>query len=297
MALPPTPFLAAAGAALLVAAQIFHGTVDRQRKAWPRVLDEPYAPSSASAPYVTLGYRELASDLFRIRMRAYFGGDTDTAPGLRALAEATLALDPTRRQDYEWAARAMGWVDGGASTDDLLWAAQLVERGIERFPDDFRLLKAAGEIYVLDLESDDPAEQAAWRDHGTQLLERAVRMPGAPKSLGTLIAHIRSELGQHERAVRELRELILTTPDPAARERLIAKLADLEQSNADVLADELHWQRERFEARWKAAMPEVPETMYILLGDPPAPYIDLGDLAADPVLFTDDEVFEPIVDP
>lgn len=48
-------------------------------------------------------------------------------------------------------------------------------------------------------------------------------------------------------------------------------------------------EKDRFERRWQAALPEAPAEMYLLLGDAPKPYIDLGDLAADPLVGADEE--------
>ena len=281
---------------LIAAAQVVRGAATRERETWPKTVEVPYAPSPAAAPYVSLGYRELAADLLWIRTRTYFGGEDDTAAGFRGLVDAVIALDPTFDRPYELAARAIGFVDGGATTDDQLWAIRVLERGMERFPDDWQLPHLAGEIYLVELETDDPAQRAAWDEQGALLLERAIRMPGAPRRLATLVASVRTQLGQQERAARDLRELIANTDDEAQRRRLAEKLAALEGANAERIADEARWERERATARWMAAAPEVPESFYLLLGDPPKPYIDFGDLAVDRALVGTEELYEPLPD-
>jgi len=291
-----TAAAAAAALALLAAAQWVRGAAAGERARWPKTVDAPYAPSPGAAPYVSLGYRELAADLMWIRARTYFGGDEDTAAGFRGVIDALIALDPGFERAYEFAARAIGFVDGGATTDDHLWAAHVLEDGMPRFPDSWKLPHLAGEIYLVELETDDPAQRAAWDEQGALLLEHAIRMPGAPRRLGTFVAHIRTQLGQQERAIRDLRELIATTDDDAQRRALIDKLAALEGSNADRIADEMLWERERFQRAWTAAAPEVPETFYVLLGDPPKPYIDFGDLAVDRPLVGTEELYEPLPD-
>lgn len=293
-----TTAIGVAGALTLIASAqlIVRVVADHQRSRWPRTVDAPYAPSPAAAPYASLGYRELAADLFWIRTKTYFGDDQDTAQGFRDLIEAVIALDPTFAHPYEFAARAIGFVDGGATVADQLWAITVLERGRARFPDDWKLPHLAGEIYLVELETDDPKQRAEWDEKGAMLLEHAIRMPGAPRRLATLVASVRTQLGQHERAVRDLRELIATTDDPAQRRRLIEKLAALEGSNAERIADEARWERERSTARWMAAAPEVPESFYLLLGDPPKPYIDFGDLAVDRPLVGTEELYEPLPD-
>jgi hypothetical protein len=289
---------AVASAVLLLAAGQYVGAHGRdQRDAWPALVDLPYAPTPEAAPFVTLGYRELAADLFWLRSKTYFGGTDDTAAGLRGLVEAVLALDPAFTKPYDWAPRAISVVDGGTSQEDQRWAAAIAERGLLREPASWRLLKLAGEIYLVELESDDPAQRAAWQDRGATLLEQAIRQPGAPRNLGVLVAHIRSGLGQRERAVADLQELILTTSDRAARQRLVDKLAELEKGSSQALADELQWEYERLERERKKNHPELPPTLYILLGPRPPDYLDLPAMAAPPALFGDAEVFEAVTDP
>ena len=73
--------------------------------------------------------------------------------------------------------------------------------------------------------------------------------------------------------------MLLVTEDDHARERLLAKLADLEHDTANEVASELLEARHRFEAAWHAARPAVPASMYLLVGRPLAPSFDLADLA------------------
>lgn len=286
-----------AGLGLLAGAQWVGREVADLRDGWPKLVDLPYAPAPAAAPFVTLGYRELAADFFWLRSKTYFGGLEDTSPGLRGLIEAVLALDPSFTPPYEWAPRAIGVVDGGSTQDDQRWAATVVDRGLVRQPDRWQLLKLAGLVYLVELESDDPAQHAAWQDRGATLLEKAIRQPGAPRNLATLVAHVRSELGQRERAVADLQELILTTSDRAARQRLVDKLVELESDSSQALADELQWEYERLERERGKNHPELPPTLYILLGPRPPGYLDLPAMAAPPSLFGDDEVFEAVTDP
>jgi hypothetical protein len=281
---------------LLAAAQGLRRVALDDRDSWPKLVDTPYAPSPSSARYVALGYGELGADLLYLRARIYFGGDDDTAEGLRGLVDAIVALDPHFYPVYEFAGRAITWVDGGMTQDDRLWSVGILERGLREFPDDWKLLKLTGETYIVDLETDDEAQRAAWNARGAELLEKAIRMPGAPRNLATLIAHVRSELGQHERAIEGLLELIRTTDNEKARKALIVKLAELQGADATKLADEERWSRERFDRARAAALPEAPVEMYLLLGDPPKPYIDFADLSAEPDLGLNEEVFEPIPD-
>ncbi len=285
------------GVLLLASAQAMRRAVAAQRDVWPKVVEVPYAPSPGAAPFVTLGYRELATDLLWVRVVGYFGGEDDTAEGIRGLVDAMIALDPMYARSYEWGARAVEWAEGGATQADRQWAVAMLERGYSLHPTRWKIPYLAGQIYILDLETEDPAQKSAWQARGVELIDRAVRMPGAMQGGATLAAHVRSQLGQHERAVRDLEELISSTSDAKARGKLIAKLAALRNENAQVLAEEFDFYRRQFLDARLRALPEADDAMYILVGEPPKPYIDLGDLAVggeQPRGLDEENVFEPL---
>ena len=267
--------------ACLGAARFAGDTARAERAGWPRLVDAPYAPSPAAAPFVTLGYREASADLLWVRALGYFGGDDDTADGVRDIIDSIVALDPYFRRAYTWGAIAVNNAHGGQDNAAGLWAVGLLERGAPYFPDSWEIPLIAGQILIVDLTTTDPAQQAAWRDRGALLLERAVRIPGAPEGVATQIAEIRTRLGQRERAERELREMILLAHDERAKTKLIQKLADLRQTSAGAIKAEILDERRRFDDRWLAERPELPATMYLMLGPRLAASFDLGDLAVD----------------
>jgi hypothetical protein len=267
----------AAAIALIVAAQLARG-VARDLPAGAAV-EEPFAPSPAAAPFVSLGYRELAADLLLARAMPYLGGRASTADGLAGLCEALVASDPRYRMIYEWCARAMTLARTGVDQQTYLRALALLERGMRELPDDWRLPYTAGQMYLLDLQTDDPAQRRAWDERGARLLEAAIRKPGAPAEAATTAAVLRTKLGQHARAIDGLREMLLITADASARRRILDKLAELSHARADDLAAELLDARRRFEAAWQRDRPAVPPTMFLLIGPRLAPGFDPRDLA------------------
>ncbi|MBV8758339.1 MAG: hypothetical protein JO257_13720 [Deltaproteobacteria bacterium] len=241
--------------------------------------EEPFAVSPGAAPYVSGGYRELGADLFWIRLTGYFGGGQSTARGIAGLVDAITALDPHFHRVYEWGARAMTLAHEGVTQETYVHAIAVLERGMTQFPDDWKLPYLAGQIYTQDLQTTDPAQRRAWDDKGTLLIESAIRKPGAPAEAAEWAAVMRTKLGQHDRAVKELREMILVTEDRAAREALIKRLAKLENANSDELAAEVLETRRRFEEAWHRDRPDISATMYILLGPRLTPHIDMTNLA------------------
>lgn len=272
----PAVALAIAAAALAVGRG---ARVLAERQSVESGVEEPFAPSPEAAPYVSLGYREVTADLFWIRLTGYFGGDRNTATGIAGLVDAVTALDPQFHRPYEWGARAMTLAHEGVDQSTYLHAIAVLQRGMRQFPDDWRLPYLAGQIYTQDLETKDPAQRRAWDDKGTLLVEAAIRKPGAPAEAAEWAAVMRTKLGEHERAVRELREMLLVTEDSKARDALIQRLAKLENANADELAAEILETRRRFDVEWHRERPSLPASMYILLGPHVKPGFDMTDLA------------------
>jgi len=258
---------------------------------------EPFAPSPSSAPFVSLGYREVAADLLYVRMIGYFNGDDSTGHGVADLAEAIVALDPRFHRVYDHGSNAMTLAKLGVTQSVYLRAIALLEHGMREFPDDWRLPYVAGQIYTQDLETDNPVLERAWDEKGVLLIESAIRKPGAPARLATWTAMMRTKLGEHERAVAGLREMLLVTTDAEARKRLIDALSDLEKKDPPNLPSEVFVERYKLERRWKAERPLIPPTMYILLGAPQRPGFDMYDLATggrELFVGDDDTALEPL---
>jgi len=239
----------------------------------------PFAPSVRAAPLLSLGYREAAADLLYVRMLGYFRTDDSVGEGVADLAEALTALDPHFQRGYDTGANAMMLAKHGVDQAVYQRAIALLERGTHAFPDDWRLPYVAGQIYTQDLKTDDRAQQRAWDERGTLLIETAIRKPGAPMRVATWAATMRTKLGQHERAISGLRELLLVTSTGPTRTRLIEALADLQKKDASSVAAEVLTERSRFERLWKRERPSVPQTLYILVGPRLYPGFDMVDLA------------------
>ncbi|MFT3691807.1 MAG: hypothetical protein QM831_01615 [Kofleriaceae bacterium] len=239
---------------------------------------EPYAPSPAAAPIVTLGFREASADLLWIRLTGYFGGPDATSDGVGSLTEAITTLDPLFHRPYEYGARAMT-IANGADQASYQRSLAVLARGMTYFPDDWKLPYLAGQIYTQDLVTTDPKQQREWDEQGTLLTESAIRKPGAPAIAATWVAYMRTKLGQRERAINDLRELILVTRDDNAKAALVDKLAKLVDSDSAELAAEVYEQRALFDRQWQKERPDVPPTMYLLIGPRITPGFDMTDLA------------------
>lgn len=240
----------------------------------------PYTPAAATAPFFSLGYREALADILYVRLRGYFGSYYGTTgEGIVSLADAIVALDPKFYRAYDYAANAATMAEAGVDQAALLRAISLLERGMQEFPKDWQLPLLAGQIYLQDLKTSDPQQRRAWDERGVLLVESAIRKPGAPQKAAMYAAQIRTKLGEHERAVEGLKELLLTSHDAALRTALLKRLADLEAADATEVGLEILTARKTFERKWRAERPAVPATMYILVGPEIPRRFDLADLA------------------
>lgn len=259
----------------------------------------PYAPSPTSAPILALGYRELGADLLFVRMVGYFAAYDSAPADTAALAEAIVALDPRFRRAYELGATAM--TDARRPPDRALQlrALALLERGMREFPTYWRFPNLAGQIYLVELQTEDPAQRRRWDEKGALLLESASRKPGAPADAALHAAILQSRIGERQRAIDSLREILLLTTDQRARKAILDKLAELTDDSSEELAAEIFEQRKRFEHEWRANRPAVPASMYVLIGARLRAGFDLEDLATggrDLIGSEGFERLEPVVD-
>jgi hypothetical protein len=243
-------------------------------------VEAPYAPSPGAAPFLSLGYREVAADLMYVRLRGYVGGGSQfTGAAVAELCEAMVELDPHFHRPYEFCANVMSFAWKGVDQSIYLRAIAILERGAKLFPADWKLPNLAGQIYTQDLKTDDPKQRREWDEKGTLLVESAIRKPGAPAELQAWASVMRSKLGQRERAIAGLREMLLLTTNVDARRVLIAKLAALEDKKSDAIAGELYEANRRFTSEWHEGRPLLPPTWYILIGPRPTGAFDMADLA------------------
>jgi hypothetical protein len=273
--------VAVAAIAAIIGARLVADAARDLRAGWPATATAPFAPSPEAAPFLSLGYREAVADLMWIRMLSYLGGTSDTADGVHALVETTLALDPYYRPGYDVGALAIQSASQGAGNAAHLAAISVLERGMKVFPQEWQYPFLAAQTYLAELIPADDAERRAWTEKGVLLMERAVRLPGAIERAAITAAHFQEKLGRHELAVKHLEEMILIAQSDDARNQLIAELARLQDRDAADLQIAMIEARRGFVEEWYATRPALPASMYILLGARRNPYLPPSALAVD----------------
>ena len=281
-------------ALLVVAALLWAGArqlgaaAHDERADWPKTAGTVMVPPAEVARFASLGYRELLADVTWARTLVYFGsswaGEGDLSQ-LEQLLDLIVALDPRFKPMYEWAAYAVVFKTGTATQAEYRSSLRYLERAMREFPDDYIYFWIAGSRYYFDLDAPDQKTRRAYRERGAALIEEAMRKPHAPPDLATPAANMRSRLGQHQRAIESLRQMVMITDNDEAREKMLERL----RVESPDLAEEVERAAADLEDEWMANMAAVPIDFYILLGPRPSQRIDFRQLATPHDLFGADE--------
>lgn len=258
-----------------------------ERAGWPRDEELVWLPPPQAAPILAMGYRQLWADISWARTLVYFGSNWRDDPSFRyryltRFLDNIIALDPKFERVYEWASYAVTFQGGAVEPEEYAMSVRYLEAAMKQFPDRYRYFWLAGIRYYIDLQADDPAEQRRLRERGAALIEQAMLKSDAPANIAELAAGLRTELGQHERALENLRAVILSTDDPETHAKLVKtyqKLAGKE------FPDEAAKAKAELQRRWIAELPFVPMHMYLILGDRPAPTVNIESLTAESDVF------------
>ncbi|MFH0900046.1 MAG: hypothetical protein V2A73_05400, partial [Pseudomonadota bacterium] len=186
--------------------------------------------------------------------------------------ELVCSVDPHFRRPYWWGGFATTYRTGRATQAEFRESIHLLERGLEVFPTDWEIAWLLGLRYSFDVQGKDEEETRRNQELGASYMERAMRSPAAPADLPLLASSLRTKLGQKDRALRELREMILATTDPKTRKTLATRYAAMISEDASAALEQA---AEVFDAEWQDNMPQVPPSLYVLLGPRPSRAIDL----------------------
>ncbi len=275
--------IVAALATLAVAQAAVRPTALAERESWPKSEDQELMLLQHAAP--VLG-KEVTADILWAKTLVYYASASMGEYDFRYLdpyLDAVLAVNPHFKRVYRWAAYAATAKSGRPTNAEYLDSLRYLDQAMKLYPEDHEYFWIAGTRYFLDLQPKDEATRRKYREKGAELIEEAMRKPNAPPQYATLAAAFRTKLGQKERALRNLQEMILTTKSQKARTALLDKLR--EGYMAPNLADELENATQRLEDEWKANMPWAPPAFYFIMGDRPSPVIDFDKLATERDLF------------
>ncbi len=179
---------------------------------------EAFVPRPEVARIASLGFDAAVADYFWLQAIQTVGGgtevDAEVGRQLGKIIDVVTTLDPHVDHAYRFAAI---WLT--ASEENVRTANDLLRRGIEHHPDEWRNYFYLGFNHFFYLLEDE--EAAGW-------LEKASRLPGAPLYLPRLVARLRSETADIDVAEVFLRELVRATEDEHAIAEYESALDEIE---------------------------------------------------------------------
>lgn len=276
---PTKRVLLVAGAALFALTLAMGERAHERRRAFPLDEDVMYLPKAGLLEKLSLGHTELAADILFIRALNYFAielnGRKDYSWFDRHL-ETIRRLDADFRAPYLFGARSSMY-NGLPITNEMIWrSSHYLEAGLARFPRDWEMAFMLGCNYINELQTTDARQREGWRSIGGQWIRRAAAAGGGPPWLPNLAATIMTEEGQLEAALRYLEEAYLTTDNEESRRQIGYLLAAKRRAGIERLTRA----RDAFAADWRATLPYAPADLYVVVGRPPSPRLDLPFLFA-----------------
>ncbi len=265
----------------MAAADAARGPLSASLETARETEDVLYLPPSDWIRAASLGHTELASDLLLMRFRVYYGDHIGHWRGARYAfdyVERAIELDPDNAGAYEMVPIAAMWSrDDDPPLEYMLSAVSLMERGVERFPQDGDLAWSTAAMILYEMV---PILKRSYREaaerlraRGLPFLERAALLGSAPEWTVFLTARWWERLGEVERRIEHYQRMYTMTDDPDVRARIASELATLQHAHALETANAFF---ENEEARWRADFPHLPLSFYRLLGAPEE-FAPLGD--------------------
>src|SRR5512146_554046 len=181
-----------------------------------------WVPSAKVLKRLSLGYDGLLADIYWTRVVQYFGGKHYTRAMqyklLAPLLDITTELDPHLLVAYQFGSvfLAQAPPEGAGEPDK---AVALVERGIRRNPEDWKLYYNLGFIHYS--ERRDAAAAA-------QSFERGSQVPGAPPALKVLAAAMEQGAGNTKVARFLWEKIYESTEDKMIRANAVKRLRALQ---------------------------------------------------------------------
>jgi hypothetical protein len=272
--------LAAAGVFLLLSGLVVTQDGARSRRArFPAGEDVLYLPRPSALRAMSLGHPELMADLVFVRGLVYFGTQLEEKGEYRWLEnylDTITQLDPQWKTPYRWAGVATMYNGRPITNDMVKLSNHFLELGVRQFPDDWELPFMLGCNYLFELKTDDPKQREEWRRIGGDWVRQAAIVGGAPSWVPLLAATIMREEGQEEAAVRHLEEVYVSTQDERTREEIRNRLLSL-HATIDLAREER--ERAAFEAAWKQTLPYAPADLFVAIGPPRPPRMDVAALS------------------
>ena len=177
-----------------------------------------YVPSADFLKSFTFGFDQLIADYFWIKTIGYFGDQFKTTrkyPWLYHILDLVTTLDPNFRWPYYFGGIILSLEAKQVDQSNLL-----LKKAMRHYPQDWKFPFYLGFNYWYHLK--DPATAASY-------IEKAARLPKAPRYLHTFPATLYCQAGKTQTALTFLREMEQAVQDTKMKEHISKKIRNLER--------------------------------------------------------------------
>lgn len=239
-----------------------------------RYEDIYYLPPTEWLVTMSLGYREALADLIWLRALVYFGDEIVHRGDVEHVfnyGDAIATLDPDFKRVYAWVGMAGLYRPTEIPVDEMRRAADFLERGVRRFPDDGELAWDLGATLSFEIAPhvEDPEERRELKRRGAEYMMTAARLGAGPAWLALTNASELERLGQTEQAARHLEEMYASVSDPDLRARIAGALEELRSA---AYAEAFRRANAEAEEQRQRDFPYLDPTLHLLVG--PRPPVD-----------------------
>ena len=222
-----------------------------------------YLPSSDAAPFLAIGHRPSLADLFWIRSVLYFATEIETRRSFEWLVQymdVVMALDPDFKDLYQWGGTVLIISNKVVSTDNVMMANEILERGANRFPDDHKLLEAAAANCSYYVRNPSPEEREELKACRKKYIEMSASRPGAPYMTILLAASLAE--GDEQRACDLLIDAYFSSDqDPTLRQQVERRMKG--GLCGDITPEQLQRQHRRFQQAHVTHYPYLPGDLMV----------------------------------
>lgn len=233
-------------------------------------------PPSEQLAILSLGYREALADYLWAHVLVTQGlrlKDRRRFETVTQYLDAITSLAPHFRDPYLLVDTLTTVQAKAATVEEVREVRRLLERGVERFPNDAEMWLSLGQFVTFIapatyLQDEHPEEAERWKREGAQYLARAAELGSQDANIAwRAIGGVRHlhKAGETQATIRFIQRAMAVTEDEELRAHLGKQLAALLGQEA---ARRQQARRERFEEVWRTAYPTLSVTAVLAAGPP-----------------------------
>lgn len=225
---------------------------------------------------LSFGYRDTLADYLWAHVLVTGGlrlKDRRRFETVTRYLDAITSLAPDFREPYLLVDTLTTVQAKAATIEDIREVRRLLERGVERFPNDAEMWLSLGQFVTFIaptsyLQDEHPEEAERWRREGAAYLARAAELGSEDATIAWRAiggARHLHKAGERQATIRFIQRAMAVTEDAELRAHLSKQLAALVGQEA---ARRQQARRQRFEEVWRTSYPTLTITAVLSAGPP-----------------------------